>query len=283
MTIARIKSPGWGANEKLTSGQQNALDINTTYALDKRAGQTDTLSSVITVASGGALSFALGSSFVTIAGATSVFGGQATFNGATLVNGALSVVGASQFLGAVSLFGAVAADNFTLTTTNRVKLASRSITRTITALFVPVTSNWAFGTAATPTTTDALYASGYFAINLPDGAVLNSISVYIEGAAGHAGAPTTMPTVQLISKAPAAGGNGVAVTSAVTGTYGSPAAYEAPHAITLSTIAYTVTRAATRLCLLVTSELGANAIAGFKVHGCIVTYTTTSLDDGPSN
>lgn len=47
MTIARVYSPGWGIGEKLTSAQQNALDINTTYAIDKRAGQQDVFGSVL--------------------------------------------------------------------------------------------------------------------------------------------------------------------------------------------------------------------------------------------
>lgn len=41
-------NPGlWGVGDKLTSAQENALDANTTYALDKRAGETDTLESVV--------------------------------------------------------------------------------------------------------------------------------------------------------------------------------------------------------------------------------------------
>jgi hypothetical protein len=53
MTIARVKPATWGVGEKLTSGQQNQLDINTTYALDKRSGETDTLESVVSCAGAG--------------------------------------------------------------------------------------------------------------------------------------------------------------------------------------------------------------------------------------
>lgn len=48
--ISRSYLTGWGVGEKLTSAQMNALDINVTYALDKRAGQTDTLASLVTLA-----------------------------------------------------------------------------------------------------------------------------------------------------------------------------------------------------------------------------------------
>jgi hypothetical protein len=47
MTIQRAYSPGWGVGEKLTSAQQNAIDLNTTYALDKRAGVGDLLASIV--------------------------------------------------------------------------------------------------------------------------------------------------------------------------------------------------------------------------------------------
>lgn len=53
MSIPRVKPANWGIGEKLTSAQQNELDTNVTYALDKRTGQTDTLSSVVTLAATG--------------------------------------------------------------------------------------------------------------------------------------------------------------------------------------------------------------------------------------
>lgn len=85
MSISRVKSAGWSTNEKLTSAQMNAVDVNSTYALDKRSGQTDTLSSVITIASGGQLSFASGSSITSASGSTFTFAGAASFAG-TAVN-----------------------------------------------------------------------------------------------------------------------------------------------------------------------------------------------------
>lgn len=46
MTIASVNT--WVFGDKLTFGQLNSLDGNTTSALDKRSGQTDTLASVVT-------------------------------------------------------------------------------------------------------------------------------------------------------------------------------------------------------------------------------------------
>lgn len=53
MAISRVKPANWGIGEKLTSAQQNQLDTNVTYSLDKRAGQTDTLESVVTCSGAG--------------------------------------------------------------------------------------------------------------------------------------------------------------------------------------------------------------------------------------
>ncbi len=53
MAIQRVYSPGWGVGEKLTSAQQNALDINSTYGIDKRAGQSDVFASMLVATGAG--------------------------------------------------------------------------------------------------------------------------------------------------------------------------------------------------------------------------------------
>ena len=55
MTIARVKPAGWGVGDKLASSEANGIDLNTVAALDKRAGQTDTLNSVVTATGAGRL------------------------------------------------------------------------------------------------------------------------------------------------------------------------------------------------------------------------------------
>lgn len=52
MTITRVK-PDFALGDKLTSDEMDAIDTNATYALDKRAGETDTLASVITCSGAG--------------------------------------------------------------------------------------------------------------------------------------------------------------------------------------------------------------------------------------
>ncbi len=358
MTISRIKSPNWAVNEVLTSAQQNALDTNVTNALDKRAGQTDTLSSVITVASGGSCSFSSGSTLFVAPGTTATInsslglGGNVTFGlfsaanfsgtlslassgvaniygnmnidhssswyfGASLINYSdtilqgtvssnlgfitgsnISMASGTTFncASTVSLSGAVSvsssltitatatASNLTMTSTNRLKLASRAVTRTMAVGFIPATSGWSLQADAlgTPVTTANTNQYGCFPLSLPDGAVVNSLIVWVEGGAGHAGAPANLPGVSLFYKQISAGGTG-SVLGTKTDTYGSAPAYENVHGIQITSISHTVVRNLARLAIYVQTESGANALSGFKVHGAEVTYTVTSMDDGPCN
>lgn len=53
MTIPLVNPPTWGVGDELLSSQINQLDANTTYALDKRAAETDTLESVVSLTGAG--------------------------------------------------------------------------------------------------------------------------------------------------------------------------------------------------------------------------------------
>lgn len=53
MTISRVNTAGFGVGDTLTNTQANDIDLNPTYALDKRSGNTDTLSSVVSLAVAG--------------------------------------------------------------------------------------------------------------------------------------------------------------------------------------------------------------------------------------
>ncbi len=53
MTINLVNPGLWGSGDELTFTQANALDANATFALDKRAGETDTLESVVSLTDAG--------------------------------------------------------------------------------------------------------------------------------------------------------------------------------------------------------------------------------------
>ncbi len=78
MTISRINGATWGVDDELTSAQINGIDVNTTYALDRRAAHSDTLSSTVTAASGASLTFASGSTCTLQSGATCSVAGALT-------------------------------------------------------------------------------------------------------------------------------------------------------------------------------------------------------------
>lgn len=354
MTINRANTFGWATHEKLTSLQQNQVDLNTTYALDKRSGQTDTLSSVISIASGASVSFLSGSTFNIASGTTATisstisltatsnfgvfstanFSGVVNFNnssvanlngdvnigatavhtynaaatlvfGGTAVNGTVTsgltflsgstmlfnggstvtLNGTNTLGGTVSITGVTTAANVTMTSTNRLKLTSRSLTRTVCANFVPATTGWSLqsDSLGTPVTTSNTNQYGAFNLSLPDGAVLNSLIVWIEGGAGHGvSVPANLPVVTLFYKQISSGGTG-SVLATKTDTFVSAASYEAVHGIQLTSISHTVVRNLAKLAVYVQSESGMNALSGLKIHGMDVTYTTTSMDDGPCN
>lgn len=88
MAIVRVHGgSGWGVNEKLTSAQMNAIDINLTHALDKRDGQTDTLFSTVTVGNDGSIEFASGSGLSSDVGSTVSFAGSVGTSGTSTFGG----------------------------------------------------------------------------------------------------------------------------------------------------------------------------------------------------
>ncbi|MFZ2911472.1 MAG: hypothetical protein WAZ75_00120 [Candidatus Absconditicoccaceae bacterium] len=60
MTIPRVNTSGWFKTSTLTATELNQLDTNITYGIDKRNGETDVVSSDITVNSLGSITFESG-------------------------------------------------------------------------------------------------------------------------------------------------------------------------------------------------------------------------------
>lgn len=150
MTISRVKSSGWTVNEKLTSSDMTDVDINTSYALDKRAGQTDTLASTVAVT--GAINVSNGAALSTASGATSTFSGPVNL-GATNTFGALS----SIIIGGSVTFGNSSVTTFNSSSTLNLggvtKITASSLTwntaSDVTFGHVDKTTNGATGVATT--------------------------------------------------------------------------------------------------------------------------------------
>jgi hypothetical protein len=62
----------FGVGSKMTSAEANAMDVNVTNALDKRAGHTDSLESEVAVASGGSVTIASGATLTAAPGSSIV-------------------------------------------------------------------------------------------------------------------------------------------------------------------------------------------------------------------
>jgi hypothetical protein len=259
-----------GATAAATASQLAARDGSGGCAFGALTSSAQTCSGNATV--GGTLGVTGATTCAALACTTLAASGNAT------VGGTLAITGATTC-------AALTCSSLTLSGTAKVGLASRTITRVIATAFVPATANWTnadTGSGTYATSTTAL-AYGHFHLALPTSATITTIKVYVEGGSGHAGAPTVMPYIQLYNKAPSVGGSGTTASAAQYDTYGSAGAYESPHAITLSGVGYFVDRSSVALSLLVYGESLGNVVAGFKVHGCVVTYATTSMDDGPCN
>ena len=86
MTLTRTNGASWGVGDKFTSSQANGLDIMITNALDKRAGQTDSLASLVSCSGAGRVvdSYVAGAnadSTYLLSGANSIINAAASFPG----------------------------------------------------------------------------------------------------------------------------------------------------------------------------------------------------------
>ncbi|MRG98200.1 hypothetical protein [Polyangium spumosum] len=154
MSFTRIKPGGWAVNEKLTSAQQNQLDIDHANAVDKTG---DTVEGLITFQGGGGITIATGG-FLTISGGSLNISGAGNsinlLSGASLTTdatspvsfgGTLSVAGATT-LGALTVNGITALNGATtvtgaLTTSNTVTANGAVTTNSTLTTNDPVTHN----------------------------------------------------------------------------------------------------------------------------------------------
>lgn len=307
MSISRVKPSNWAINQKLTSAQINQIDTSLTYALDKRDGYSDTLSSSIavdgyftfetgssiTMKSGSTITLQSGSILVSdatstanLSGVTNHYGNCNIRNGALLqvLPGATQIFSSTSSLVAgsgvtVNLAGATTTvSDFTVNSTNKVKLTSRSVSRAINGWILPPTNDWVIS-AGLPSTGSTSVHTAMIPLHLPHGSVLTSISVYIQPDSGHANLPATMPQFLLLRKTFASTTN----TLIAIGTDSSADAteYETVHPITASGFSETIDRTQYIYMIDFTSEGSTNAVDNMKLRGCLVTCTVTSMDDLP--
>lgn len=314
MTIPRANPAGWGTNEKLTSALMNAVDINTTWALDKRSGQTDTLASTITVT--GALTV---QSVSTFTGASSFAGtvtygalSAVTFSGA-VTYGAASVitVNASAFTvnvdtnftagitatgasigGTIGISGVVSASN-TWTLNGAVTMANLllpvgayvnySASRTFSRVFTtPITDGqWTIngagtllGSAANPVSARSIAA--FVIDDMPDGCTLTTVAVKFQPSGSHVGVPSAPPSIAVWTT-DLTNGTQANIVSAIDPNTGSVGAYEVYTSLSVSPN-LVIDRTRYKYTVVFSGEGGTNALNALSLYGAIATFTSTKMD-----
>lgn len=187
--------------------------------------------------------------------------------------------------GTLALSATTTASDLTMSGTNKVKLASRSIGPRV--------------QKAAPTTNDpttwSLQAAGLymqqianakdyviFALDVPHGATLTEVRAHLKGANGHGlSMPVGADRPDLaVHEIPTDGNSNLVGGVAVTDTSADATAYELKHRIDLTDLSHVIDREQYRYVAVIGSETGGNYIAGLRVYAVDCTYTVDEMDDG---
>lgn len=218
MSFSRVKPGNWTLNEKLTSAQQNLLDIDHANAVDKTG---DTVPGTIGVA--GALQINSGGAFTALAGSSVTMGAGSLvqlspggINNLIVGNNTnLKVQAGSSIecLGSMTATGSLFANSFELLAGNRVKVSSRTITRSCRVGFSGTSPSpgpplvWPYFVNSVAdegaywvqnTTVDRPYM--LFPLECGHNTVLTKVVVVLRPAGGHVALPSTQPSVEIIRK-----------------------------------------------------------------------------------
>jgi hypothetical protein len=267
MSFARIKPTGWSLNETLTSAQSTQLDLDHSNAADIRTGQTNTLLSASTINTPGSLTIGTGTLAIGASG-TFTINASATCTLAIGATSSLTVTAPSTF------------SDLTMTSTNRVKLASRQKTKRMLGATFCSTSGWAIGVANvwTNSGTGALLQTQ---LDLKDGQVLDTVTVRYIGGAGHAafpgGQPQFMPTVKVYKVDDTGASTQLGATA--TDSSASVATYEAAHDISVTAIAHTIDTSTNRYYVAIVAENGSNYLTGAVFVSCKAAVTFTAMPE----
>ena len=254
MTITRVNPAGWSLGDKLTSAQQNQLDIDHANALDKTSAG-DTLSGVVRIQSGGQLLGEVGGAFfATAAGAIETGVPRALVSGA---------VGAISLEGGPTDFPAC----------NPPRSRSVAIVPQVPAL----ASGWTLGGALTNSSLIGSATSTIQHIYMPglhNGATLTSITMSMI-VASHTGVPAIMPLVQVEITNLLTGAQSLVSGGAVP-TPATGAAWTAGGALqtfTIGGLGFVVDTTQNVYTLILVDENGSNSVAGNQYLGFVLNYT----------
>ncbi len=263
MTLPDPRSPSPAANgQQLDASVINSLAVSIQKAVDGVGGGT--------YANGSLLKFT--GSFET--------SGTLTTSGPLAVTGALSL-GAATVLttnasATITLTCPVTATNLTMTSTNRVKVASRSITRAVEHAWIYTDADWRIDANGFPAS-QSTGVVAWLPLHLPDNCTITAVTVYLTPVGGHGGLPGTRPSIELFQDSTT-----LLPVSLGTATDSVPAdvtAYQLPHSFGISGLSTLTVKATRRYKLKFTDESGGNSLAGMVLRLATVTYTCTEYDE----
>lgn len=248
-------NPGlWGIGDKLTSAQQNALDANTSYALDKRSGETDVLNSTVTV-----------DGVITV-GAT----------GSIVTSDAGSVIEASGS-GKIELKGSA---TFEQSGSSVVRLSGPPSYLPVPNLkiWMPlqprILAGWTIANTGGAIADDNGDTIQFSLQHIPDGALLTYGTFQVAMVGAHAGVPGLQPRVRVNRYDPV---NDVSVVvGTATLAAGSTGTYEATTQIVADCSASpyrTVDKSQYEYYIDIRAESGANALTGSEWRGVLIEFT----------
>jgi hypothetical protein len=162
---------------------------------------------------------------------------------------------------------------------NTVALTSRSVTRSDGCVVGYDDSDWVAtsnGEMGVLVNTIATLPVEFYP---PHGQTLNSVTISWQGTGGHAGLPATRPSVE-VKRTNLTTGSVDTLGGPVNDPSASVVDYESIHDIAVTGINDVVDRSAYRYHVTVTSEGGANALAGAVYRGLRRASAVTRLDEG---
>lgn len=158
------------------------------------------------------------------------------------------------------------------------EIVSRQVKRWMPSYGIPtVSTEWALNGVELKTAVSTA-AHMIFTLDLPHGATLDTLELWLIGAAGHGALPASMPGILAVeSDTQSPFGSNIITTQADTSA--NTGAFQGWHSITASSLAHVIDRTRYTYLLLLTTESGANAAAGLIVRGVFATFTTARIDE----
>lgn len=316
MTISRAVPGGWGTGDTLAAADLNQVDTNTTYALDKRTGQTDTLRSTVTLTGSGAgillqgaganagriiVNSADASIEADVPGAEIIASGNgariaATANGATVEASAAGAKIRTMTGGRIECsdndYPLLGSGHTGRTVARQLGLATwGSVSDQSDASFTSVilrpfgaSSDYSLGVYGSSfdvvnTASSTLSRMAVFDLGpyVRDGGTITSAAVTLTGYTGHATVPARMPRIAVYRVT----GTTLSLLHAGTSFVDSSAnttVYQSAHAVTATcTTNNVVDKTQYRYALAVWNEGGSNSLTYLSISNATVTQTITDL------